>query len=1069
VTRHLRSAQSLLLLLLPAIACDNRALPPDSPTASNPSDPAATDPTDRTAGDTGWMAPDVRRALEKLPRAEVAAAGRQGFPAFIRGDLGQVAPGAAGRPLTEADLRPVLDAIAPVFRLEGGDFALVRMRQDDLGSTHAIYRQMAYGMEVQGGDLRIHVTADGKAYAANGTAHGQLELPPPAPSIAIDTATRAALAFAGTNGSFTADPPVLRYVIVNTTGSLHLSWEVAVKGTAANGTPVHDLVQVDALSGEVVGNRALIYAAKFREMYDANYGATAPGQFQFDDSVDSGPWSDSYPIFDNWQLMGQVYDFYYAVFRRDSYDNFGHRLRSSVNYVGTNNGQPNPNNAYWDTFSQQMLFGPGDSASWGNFAVSMDVAAHELTHAVTDAESALWYDTESGALNEAMSDIFASILDDWRKGGFDADTWRLAEDIYTPSNSTDAMRYMDNPTADGYSRDYYPLRLYGTEGCVADVSNDYCGVHGNSGIANLAFYLMVAGGTRHDVAVTGLGMAKARAILYRANTMYLTEESTFAVARAATMQAARDLYDSTTATAIGQAWQAVGVQAAPGNDNFTSAITIPSLPFSQNGDTSYATFETLEPNSPVGTVWYKWVPAASGMVQFQAFGHGDDPQLRMFVGSAVARLAVVEGEPDVTVAGVVAGQTYRVQISQPALFADEFTLSAAYRNDAVVYLSDLAWKSATNASGPVEKDKSNGGSGTGDGKTLTLAGVKYSKGLGVNAASDVRYNLAGAYTRFLAEVGVDDEVGTAGSVVFQVYGDGVKLFDSGKMTGSSSTKSVSVDVTGRSELRLVATDSGDGNTSDHADWADARLANAMVTDMTPPAPPLNARLSFKSDQAVTLEWDLPASDDPDHTEYQVMRGSTHVGTSRYFLDLRDLSPATAYSFTVRALDSAGNLSGPSNTVSVTTDASPAGTGLHARYYVGKQLDVDANDNAKVDRTDGTVNFDWGTGSPATGIPADGFSARWTGEVLPAYSQTYTFYTSTSDGVRLWVDGRLLIDKWVNQGTTEWSKTIALQANRRYEIRMEMYENTGSAAAKLSWSSSSQAKQIIPKSRLYPSF
>ena len=103
------------------------------------------------------------------------------------------------------------------------------------------------------------------------------------------------------------------------------------------------------------------------------------------------------------------------------------------------------------------------------------------------------------------------------------------------------------------------------------------------------------------------------------------------------------------------------------------------------------------------------------------------------------------------------------------------------------YLSDLNWTSATNGWGSVEKDRSNGEQGATDGNPLTLNGVKYTKGLGVHAGSDVRYNLNGAYKTFLADVGVDDEVGGNGSVIFQVYADGALLYDSGTLLMISSS------------------------------------------------------------------------------------------------------------------------------------------------------------------------------------------------------------------------------------------------------------------------------------------
>jgi chitodextrinase len=137
------------------------------------------------------------------------------------------------------------------------------------------------------------------------------------------------------------------------------------------------------------------------------------------------------------------------------------------------------------------------------------------------------------------------------------------------------------------------------------------------------------------------------------------------------------------------------------------------------------------------------------------------------------------------------------------------------------YLSDLAWVSTANGYGPVEKDKSNGENAAGDGKTITLNGVTYQKGLGVHAASEIKYNLAGKYSRFVSDIGVDDEMTANSSIVFQVYADGVKIYDSGTMTPTTATKKIDVDISGKNELRLVVTDGGNGTTADHGDWAGA--------------------------------------------------------------------------------------------------------------------------------------------------------------------------------------------------------------------------------------------------------
>src|SRR5688572_14129863 len=144
----------------------------------------------------------------------------------------------------------------------------------------------------------------------------------------------------------------------------------------------------------------------------------------------------------------------------------------------------------------------------------------------------------------------------------------------------------------------------------------------------------------------------------------------------------------------------------------------------------------------------------------------------------------------------------------------------------VTYLSDLNWTSMTNGHGPVERDLSNGEAGTDDGGAIHINGVTTVKGLGAHAASEVVYNLGGTYARFRARVGMDDEVGSKGSVAFRVFVDGVQRFDSGTMTNTTAARSVDVDVTGAGTLRLVITDGGDGSGFDHADWADARLVIA---------------------------------------------------------------------------------------------------------------------------------------------------------------------------------------------------------------------------------------------------
>ncbi|WP_189011719.1 NPCBM/NEW2 domain-containing protein, partial [Deinococcus malanensis] len=156
-------------------------------------------------------------------------------------------------------------------------------------------------------------------------------------------------------------------------------------------------------------------------------------------------------------------------------------------------------------------------------------------------------------------------------------------------------------------------------------------------------------------------------------------------------------------------------------------------------------------------------------------------------------------------------------------------------------LTRVPWTSATNGWGPIEIDRSNGEQAAGDGRTLTLQGKTYTSGFGTNAASSMTFDLGGRCATFTTGMGIDDEVGNAGSVVFQIYADGTLLYDSGRMTGKSQTKNASVSVSGKKLLRLVVTDAGDGPTSDHADWVSPTLLSCTATTtVSAPAPSVSA-------------------------------------------------------------------------------------------------------------------------------------------------------------------------------------------------------------------------------------
>lgn len=174
-----------------------------------------------------------------------------------------------------------------------------------------------------------------------------------------------------------------------------------------------------------------------------------------------------------------------------------------------------------------------------------------------------------------------------------------------------------------------------------------------------------------------------------------------------------------------------------------------------------------------------------------------------------------------------------------------------------------------------------------------------------------------------------------------------------------------------------------------------------------------------------------------------------------------LLPGTGYS-----------VSNPSNaSVVIYPSQTPKGTGLTGQYYTNANaIYTNAANftNLRATQTDTNIDFVWNsTNPPPTGSP-NYFCVRWTGQVQPQYSETYFFVANTDDGVKLWVNDQLLIDNWTAKSASDLTGSINLKAGVRYNIRMEYFQLTSSSVAHLSWYSASQAKQIIPMNRLYPS-
>jgi thermolysin len=279
-------------------------------------------------------------------------------------------------------------------------------------------------------------------------------------------------------------------------------------------------------------------------------------------------WTDG-AIGDAHVYTGWTYDYYYKRFDRRGLDNANIRIQTVVHPVRRSDfgsfGNLFPifyaNAAYFG--DGILVYGvglPGGVTSggrtWDFTSGALDIVAHELTHGVTQYSSNLIYRNESGALNEAFSDMMGASVEFFYQpagsGNLRAD-YLVGEDAVKPFG----IRSMSDPGMFAHP-DHYSIRFTG--------SADNGGVHINSGIANHAFYLAIEGGTNRTSGLSAQGVGAANReqierVFYRAFTQLMPADSTFAVARAATVQAARDLFGANSAAerAVTQAWTAVGV------------------------------------------------------------------------------------------------------------------------------------------------------------------------------------------------------------------------------------------------------------------------------------------------------------------------------------------------------------------------------------------------------------------------------------------------------------------------------------------------------------------------------
>jgi len=540
------------------------------------------------------------RALCAAVLATCVLAWPHGQPTY-----GQVADGARGRVTIRTE--SIAERRSWTSRVDGmmrsGELRIRQTRDDPMvaGRTHERADQYYRGVRVFGGDVARQLR-DGATESVFGTLYEGINVDPN-PSIDED---RARELLGGRLGlTIDAGTPAELVVLPLDAGGYALTWRIRVVSrrdtrqyfvSAQTGATLFDYSDRKTQSAVgratgVLGDTKKISVRASSGQFQTRDDLRPPDIETYDmkgdpartdnvligrvnlSSNDLGSdadndWTDG-AIGDAHIYAGYTYDYYFKRFGRRGLNNADLRMQNLVHPVRRADiniyGDLYPDffvNAFYDG-GGVMVFGEGlppnftlDGQTIDFFSGALDIVAHELSHGVTEYTSNLIYRNESGALNEAFSDIMGTAVEFFFQppgnGPLKAD-YLMGEDVIRPGGTRSA----ENPGVNG-DPDHYSKRFLG--------SADNGGVHINSTIASHAFYLAIEGGTNRTsgLSVQGVGGAnreQVEKVFYRGFTQLMPANSTFSVARAATIQAARDLYGNNSAAerAVSQAWTAVGV------------------------------------------------------------------------------------------------------------------------------------------------------------------------------------------------------------------------------------------------------------------------------------------------------------------------------------------------------------------------------------------------------------------------------------------------------------------------------------------------------------------------------
>lgn len=537
----------------------------------------------------------------------------QGIPTFVSGEL-------RDKVVKGAELEAVhtyFELNKDIYRIQSptDELHLQKVELDNLGMTHLRLQQKYNGLDVIGSDLTAHFRNDGMFTTVNGRYTPIKEMNTIAKILSSDALARAQDDLLIDFGEGIPTEPKL--VVFPWQKEIYLCWRFFILSDTPMGRWEYF---IDAETGDIIfkanrimdaeaigsGTGIMGYTYNHIDTWDTGsefemtdytrrannnihghdgqmasnavirtYLATSslPGSVATDDDNVWGGTTYS-PAVDGHMYTTLFYDWVLREYGRNSYDNNGSSMYTSVNYSAEGD-----NNAYWNG-SQIVIW--SWSTGWRSLASCPDVIAHEWGHAITGSSSGLAYQFESGAINESFSDMIGAAFE-FAHDSLDTPDWYMGENATITGTG---FRDMEDPHSKG-DPDYYGTSdpyWIDVVGCTPTSGNDWCGVHTNCGVGNKWFSLLSDGGVHSGVTVNGLSSDTAMLIAFRANTVYWNTTTNYEEAAAGAISAAHDLDPSGNwEFEVAQAWTAVGV-----------STPTPSLVFTYPNGTPI----TMTPNVP---------------------------------------------------------------------------------------------------------------------------------------------------------------------------------------------------------------------------------------------------------------------------------------------------------------------------------------------------------------------------------------------------------------------------------------------------------------------------------------